>query len=200
MGDWVVDFTNMHDWAKEIPDIDPRSARLFTLWAEDTKTGKILGIVRGFYLIVPFTFDVISVRDYYSLSEEIPYYPMAIISSFKTTITDEDHIDELLNQMRRAIALDWKKVRKKAIKEIPRTSKLWKRYVLSFEDLIHYTIVCPSVDREVIDALNRLTYRMTGMMQIFSSPTAEYEEVTIQSHLRSVQKYLKSLQDNNRSS
>ena len=190
LGDWSVDFTNVHDWAKEIPDIDPRSARVFTFWAENLQTGKIVAIVRGFYIIMPFTLDKTSIYDYYALSDDTPYYPMAIISSIRTPITDEKQIDELLDRLRKAISLNWEEVRKFTIKKLPKDSKLWKRYVFSFPDVIHFTIVCPSADREIIDALNRQDYRMTGLMQIFSSPSPSYDEATIRHHLRSAQEII----------
>ena len=190
LGDWPVDFTNIHDWAKEIPDIDPRSARIFSLWVEDSLTEKVLGRVRGFYVIVPFTLDKTTIYDYYSLGEDIPYYPMAIISSFRTIITDEKQLDELLDIMRREISLNWKEVRNNIINSLSKSSKLWKRYVLSFPDVIHFTILCPANDREIIDALNRKDYRMTGLMQVFSSSTPSYDKATIRHHLRSAKKIL----------
>jgi hypothetical protein len=190
MGDWVVDFTNLHDWAKEIPDIDPKSARIFTLWAEDSNTREILGLIRGFYILLPFTLDKATIHDYYSLAEDVPYYPMAIISSFRTIITEEKLIDKLLEQIREAMGRNWKEVREETIRRVPKESKLWKRYVFSFPELIHFTIVCPSSDREIINAVNRLNYRMTGVMQIFSSPSPSYDEATIRHHLRSAQEII----------
>jgi len=189
-GDWVVDYTNVHSWAEEIPDVDPRSARLFTLWAEDSQTGTLLGLIRGFFVLVPFTLDKSTLHDYYSLDEGIPYYPMAIISSFRTIVTEEKQMDELLEKMREGISLNWKEVRESIIKRLSKSSKLWKRYILSFPDVIHFTFICPSFDREIIDALNRKDYRITGVMQILSSPSPLYDEATIRHHLRSAQEII----------
>ena len=47
-----IDFTNIQHWSKEIPDIDERSTRLFTLWAEDEVTNDVVLILRGFYVLV----------------------------------------------------------------------------------------------------------------------------------------------------
>jgi hypothetical protein len=34
LGSWIIDFANIHVSSKEIPDIDDRSARLFSLWSK----------------------------------------------------------------------------------------------------------------------------------------------------------------------
>ncbi|MFX0151052.1 MAG: hypothetical protein ACFFAJ_09750 [Candidatus Hodarchaeota archaeon] len=193
-GDWCVDFTNVHGWAEEIPDIDPRSARLFTLWAEDGNTGDILGLARGFFILMPFTLTPSTITEYYSFKEDMTYYPMAIISSFRTIIKDEPKLDFLLGQIRKELSSNWKEVRKNTIKHLSKGSDLWKRYVFSFEEVIHFTFLCPSIDREIIDTLQRNNYRITGVMQLLSSPAPSYDEATIKHHLLSSQKMLKEIE------
>ena len=193
-GDWCVDFTNVHGWAEEIPDIDPRSARLFTIWAEDEDTGDVLGLARGFFVLMPFTFSPTTMKEYYLLQEDMPYYPNAIISSFRTMIKEENELDFLLDQMRKGISSNWKEVRKNTIKHLSKGSDLWKRYVFSFQDVIHFTFLCPSIDREMIDALQRNNYHISGVMQLLSSSSPSYDEATIKHHLRSSQKILKEVE------
>ncbi len=196
-GDWGVDFTNVHGWAEEIPDIDPRSARLFTIWAEEKTTGDVLGLVRGFFILMPFTLSPTTIREYYSFQEDMIYYPMAIVSSLRTMITEEHKLDFLLDQMRKGISSNWKKVRKNTIEHLSQGSDLWKRYVFSFEDVIHFTFLCPSIDREMIDTLQRNDYRISGVMQLLSSPSPSYDKATIKHHLRSSQKILKEAEKKN---
>ncbi|MFX0122142.1 MAG: hypothetical protein ACFFAE_00760 [Candidatus Hodarchaeota archaeon] len=193
-GDWGVDFTNVHGWAEEIPDIDPRSARLFTIWAEDVNTGDVLGITRGFFILMPFTLSLPTMREYYSFQEEMTYYPMAIISSLRTTIKEERKLDFLLGKMREEISSNWKEVRKNTIKHLSQGSDLWKRYVFSFKEVIHFTFLCPSIDREMIDTLQRNNYHISGVMQLLSSSAPSYDEATIKHHLLSSQKVLKEVE------
>ena len=196
-GDWCVDFTNVHGWAKEMPDIDPRSARLFTIWAEDANSGDVLGLARGFYILMPFTLSPTTIREYYLPQEEMTYYPMAIISSLRTMIKEENQLDFLLDQMRKEISSNWRELRKNTIKILSKGSDLWKRYVFSFEEVIHFTFICPSIDRELIDTLQRNNYRISGVMQLLSSSAPSYDEATIKHHLRSSQKVLNEIEKKN---
>jgi hypothetical protein len=104
LGPWVVDFTNLHAWSKDIPDIDSRSARLFSIWVEDADTREIIGVANGFILLVPFTFSTTHVRDYYSVKDELPYYPMAIIHTMRTIIKHEEQLDLFLDRLREGIS------------------------------------------------------------------------------------------------
>jgi hypothetical protein len=190
LGDWILDFTNVHDWRKEIPDIDTRSARIFSLWAEDLRTGKIIGLVRGFFTLLPYGADKTTLQDYYTFHEELPYYPWAVICALRTIVSENKEMDMLLGQMREAISLNWSKVRQNTIKRLSKGSSLWKRYVYSFSEVIHFTILCPSFDREMIDALTRKDYNLTGIMQIYSSPSSSYDDITLKHHLRSAKKIM----------
>lgn len=189
-GPWAIDFTNLHGWSKEIPDIDPRSARLFSIWAEDASTNEIVGVASGFFLLVPFTFSLTQVREYYSPKENVPYYPMAIMHTMRTTIKEERQLVLFLDRLREGISLNWEECRKNVINHLPKKSELWKRYVLSFENIIHFTFLCPSIDREIIDALTRSNYRISGVMQLLASPAPSYDHITIEHHLRAAQKIL----------
>jgi len=188
LGPWAIDFMNVHGWAKEIPDIDSRSARLFTVWIEDAEAKEVIGMVHGFYLLLPFTLSSTTIREYYLLQEDVSYYPLAIIYSIRTIIQDENQLDLLLDRIREGIASTWKKVRLNVIDHLPKGSDLWKRYVFSFNDIIHFTFLCPSIDREVIDALQRNDYRISGVLQLLASPTPSYDEATIAHHLRTARK------------
>jgi hypothetical protein len=190
LGPWIIDFTNIHVSSKEIPDIDDRSARLFSLWAEDTDTKKLLGLVNGFFMVMPFIISQPSVRDYYTLQEDIPYYPMAVVTSFRTIIQEETKLDWFLDQMRGAISQNWKEVREKTIARLPKGSELWKRYILSLDSIIHYTFLCPSIDRELIDALQRNDYRISGVMQLLASPSPAYDKATLAHHIREAKKMI----------
>ena len=195
LGPWVLDFTNVHGWSEEIPDIDHRSARLFTIWAEDKDTGEVLGIIRGFFVLAPFAITPRTMREYYMLQEDVPYYPLAIISSFRSIIHREKELDAFLDEMRESISTNWKILREKTIKHLLKGSDLWKRYVLSFDRIIHFTFLCPSIDREIIDALQRNNYRISGVLQLLASPSPSYDEATIKHHLISVQKLLDETQE-----
>ncbi len=190
LGPWACDFTNIHIWSKEIPDIDERSSRLFSLWAEDTNTRKVLGIVHGYFMVVPFALTPSSIRDYYTLQEDTPYYPMAIVTSFRTIIQEENKMDSFLDKMRDAISQNWMEIREKTIARLPKGSELWKRYIFSFDNIIHYTFLCPSIDRELIDALQRNGYRISGVMQLLASPSPSYDEATFAHHIRGAKKMI----------
>ncbi len=190
LGPWPIDFTNIHVWSKEIPDIDDRSARLFSLWAEDTDTNRVLGLVHGYFMVMPFIVSPSSIKDYYALQEDVPYYPMAIVKSFRTIIQEKNKLDWFLDQMRGAISQNWKEIREKTIARLPKGSELWKRYIFSFDNIIHYTFLCPSIDRELIDALERNDYRISGVMQLLASQTPAYDEATLTHHIRGAKKMI----------
>ncbi|MFX0212433.1 MAG: hypothetical protein ACFFDT_41045, partial [Candidatus Hodarchaeota archaeon] len=107
---------------------------------------------------------------------------------------EEHKLEFLLEQMRKGISSNWKEVRKKTIKRLSKGSDLWKRYVFSFEEVIHFTFLCPSIDREMIDTLQRNNYRISGVMQLLSSSAPSYDEATIKHHLLSSQKMLKEVE------
>ncbi|MFX0152575.1 MAG: hypothetical protein ACFFAJ_17445, partial [Candidatus Hodarchaeota archaeon] len=153
-------FTNIHIWSKEVPDIDERSARLFSLWAEDMDTREVLGVVHGYFVLVPFIITPASVREFYTLQENTPYYPMAIVNSLRTIIQEDRKLDRFLYQMRDTISQNWSEVRIKTIRRLKKGSEIWKRYILSIDKIIHYTFLCASIDRELIDALQRNDYRI----------------------------------------
>lgn len=184
-----IDFTNIQRWSKEIPDIDPRSARLFTLWAEFPKTNQVAVILRGFYTLIPFKFGEEALKKYY-YEHDTPCYPMAIISSFRTIFDEKDLICDLLDRVKSELGIDWKKRRQQVIKSLPHKSELWKRYVLAFDKIIYYSFLCPSIDRTLIEALKRKNFRITGVMQLLASPTPSYNEVMIRSHLSEAKKLL----------
>ncbi|MFX0015099.1 MAG: hypothetical protein ACFFB2_08250 [Promethearchaeota archaeon] len=191
LGPVLIDFTNVHSWAKDIPDIDPRSARLFSVWLEDAKTHKIIGIAHGFFILLPFLLSSATPQEYYSFQGDGPYYPIAIIYSVRTTISNEMQLDLFLDRLWEGISANWKKIRTNIINRLPKGSDLWKRYIFSFENIIHFTFLCPSIDREIIDALERNDYRITSVLQLLASPTPSYDEATIKHHLYTARKVLK---------
>ncbi len=193
LGPVLIDFTNVHSWAKDIPDIDPRSARLFSIWFEDGKTDEIIGIAHGFFLLLPFLISSTTPYEYYSFQENVPYFPIAIIYSVRTTIQNERQFDLFFDRLREGISSNWKKTRTSVINRLPNGSDLWKRYVLSFENIIHFSFLCPSIDREIIDALERNEYRITSVFQVLASPSPSYDEATIAHHLHTARKILKEV-------
>lgn len=197
LGPWSLDFTNVFGLAEDVPDIDSRSIRLFTIWAEDTDKEEVLGLVRGFFVLLPFIMSPKIAKEYYMFQEDVPYYPMAIISSLRTTIQEEARLDWFLDQMRDGISSNWKELREKTIKRLPKDSDLWKRFVLSFDNIIHFTFLCPSIDRELIDALQRNDYRLSGVMQLLASPSPSYDEATVKHHLTSARKVMQQFEKNN---
>ncbi|UCG04123.1 MAG: hypothetical protein JSW11_09070 [Candidatus Heimdallarchaeota archaeon] len=193
LGPVLIDFTNIHSWAKDIPDIDPRSARLFSVWFEEAKTHEIIGIAHGFFLLLPFILSSATPHEYHSFQRNVPYYPIAIIYSVRTTIRNERYLDLFLDRLREGISSNWKKTRTNVINRLPKGSDLWKRYVLSFENIIHFTFLCPSIDREIIDALERNDYRITSVLQLLASPTPSHDEATITHHLHTAREILKEV-------
>lgn len=189
LGPIALNYSNVQPWSEEIPDIDQRSARLFTLWAEYKDTRDIVSIIRGFYVLVPFHLGKIELKDYYLFSENVPYYPIAVVSSFLTILNDKRQIIGLLAQVKKEIQKNWHELKQKVIESLKKTD-LWKRYVLAFEKIIHFSLLCSSFDRELIEALQTEGYRLTGVLQMYASPTASYDQAMIESHLNGAKKII----------
>ena len=181
LGPIHLDFTNIQSWANDIPDIDPKSARLFTLWAEDIESKEIVVIIRGFYILVPFGFSQDELEIYHD-DKNAPCYPIAIISAFRIIYSNIELLIELVDRIKKELTLNWKQVRKNVINSIEKT-KIWERYVYSLEEIIYFSIVCPSIDRELITALNQKGFRRTNVLQIMVSPEEKYDQIFLQSHL-----------------
>ncbi len=194
LGPCVIDFSNVHGWSEDIPDIHPHSTRLFTIWGEDNETGKIAGIAHGFTLLVPFTTSRTSLAEYYSHRERVPYYPKAIIYSFRTAIQEREALDEFLSQLFETISANWREVRNKTITRLQPGSDLWKRFVFSFDQIIHFSFLCPSIDRAVIDTLKGKGYRITAVMQLLASSTPFYDQAAIDYHLRTAQQIIEEFE------
>ena len=188
LGPINLDFTNIHPWSEKIPDIDKRSARLFTLWAEDEKTKDVVLILRGFYVVLSFTWGKSQVSEYFGLTENAPYYPIAVISALRTAIFDDLQLSALLDRIKEEIDLNWRKLRQQTINNLDKTDDLWKRYVFCFDKIIHFSFLCSCIDRELIDSLRKKDYRTTGVMQLMSSPTISYDQAMIKSHLKAAKK------------
>lgn len=188
LGPINLDFTNIHPWAEKIPDIDRRSARLFTLWAEDEKTKDVVLILRGFYVVLSFTWGKSQLTEYFGLTENVPYYPIAVISALRTAIYDDLQLSALLDRIKEEIELNWRELRQQVIKNLDKNDDLWKRYVFCFDKIIHFSFLCSSIDRELIESLRKKDYRTTGIMQLMSSPTISYDQAMIKSHLKAATK------------
>lgn len=197
LGSFMVDYTNVLYWSKDIPDIDLKSARLFTFWAEDKKTKEIIVLCRGHIILQPFVYGRTQLQEYYFCEENVPYYPTAIFSSFRTTIQEKEQLDDLLDQVCKEVDKNWREIRDRAIETLDKSNDLWKRFVLSFDHIIHYSFVCPSIDRDLVSALKRKDFRISGVMEILSSPAPSYDQVTIESHLlqrkRIIEEYEKTM-------
>lgn len=191
LGPWALDYTNLYDWSENTPDVHTKGSRLFQLWAEDTNSGKVVGVVRGHLALVPFTWSAVTLRDYYKKGETAPFYPMAIITSLRSTLRENRDLDIFLDRTFKEIRKAWTREREEAIVTIQKDSELWRRYVASFEEIIHFTILCPSIHRRLIDALKRKDYRISGVMQLLASTSNVYDKATIDHHIRNVEKVLK---------
>lgn len=192
LGSFQLDFTNVLPWAEDIPDIDKRSARLFTLWAEDQSSKNVVLILRGIYVLVPFEWGKESLEDYYDFSQETLYYPMAVLSNFRTVFKDETTLIRLIDRVKDEIELNWQKLRKQTINRLEKGSDLWKRYLLCFEQIIHYSVACPSIDRELIEAFRNQGFRTMSVIQLMASPTSSYDQAMVKSHLSEMSKIITS--------
>ncbi|MFX0116926.1 MAG: hypothetical protein ACFFB3_20425 [Candidatus Hodarchaeota archaeon] len=190
LGPCVIDFANIHGSSQDIPDIHPSSARLFTIWGENAATGEVIGLIRGYFVLPPFSSSRTSTRDYYTQQERVPYYPLACISSFRTILKEKEALDEFIDQLLVAVSKNWQKLRVITIERLRKGSDLWKRFLLSFDHIIHFSFLCPSIDRDVIDALKRKDYRVTGVMQLLASASPFYDQAAKNHHLRTVQQIL----------
>jgi len=190
LGPINLDFTNIHPWSEKIPDIDRRSARLFTLWAEDRETKDVVLILRGFYVVLSFTWGKTQLIDYFGLTENVPYYPMAVISSLRTVVYENIQLRALLDRIKAELEENWKELRQQVINNLDKNDDLWKRYIFCFDKIIHFSFLCSSMDRELIDSLRKEGYRTTGVLQLMSSPTISYDEAMIKSHLKEARKII----------
>ncbi|MFW9996872.1 MAG: hypothetical protein ACFFD4_32825 [Candidatus Odinarchaeota archaeon] len=189
LGPTVVLFSNVQPWSGELPDIDKKSARLFTIWAEDEKTKEVITIIQGFFILSPFKFHgEETFVDYYYFKENVPYYPIAIISGFLTVLNAE-LIDDLLERLIEEIQKYWGELRQRVIESVSKTN-LWKRYVFSFEKIIHFSFVCPSFDRGLFEALRRKNYRVTNVLQLMASPTPSYDQAKVKTHIEEAKRTL----------
>jgi hypothetical protein len=182
-----VDYTNIQEFHAEIPDVDTRSARLFTLWAEEIDSKDIALVLRGFFILVPFDYSKESLKYYYY--HEAPSYPMALITAFRTIYEEVDILSNVIDQVKGALLSHWQALRKILIDSLEKT-KLWERYVYSLDQLIYYSFLIPSVDRELISALKRKHHRTTGIMQIMASQTPSYDQIQIKNHLEEAKKII----------
>ncbi len=191
LGACAIDYTNVHQtWSKTIPDIHPDSTRLFIIWGEDSKTKEIVSLIRGFFLLVPFTATQTTLSDYYMLEEKVPYYPYAIVTSFRTIYNKKNDLEDLINQLLEKISFNWQKQREKTISRLKEGTEIWERFMLSFDKIIHFSFQCPSIDREVIDILKRKGYQITATMHILASASSYYDKAAIDHHTRLVYKIL----------
>lgn len=189
-GPVVTHYSNIQPWGEEIPDIDRRSARIFSVWAEDNNTREIVVTVRGFYITTPFHWGKETVQDYYFLSEDVSYYPITVITSFLTILSDEQHLISLIERVKEEIQKNWHNLRQRIIETMEKTD-IWKRYVLSFEKLIHFSFLCSTIDRELADALRKKNFRITGILQMLSSPTPSYDKAMVEIHINNAKRILK---------
>jgi hypothetical protein len=200
LGPINIDFTNLHAHLRQdIPDLDPRTARLFSLWAENPDTKEIVAILRGYYILIPFRWGESTIRDYYfydndhqpsETREQTPFYPMVVIASFRTTFSDPEIINALIERSLAEIEEHWKRLRQGIVERVDKDSKVWSRYVLAMDKVIHYTFLIPTMEREIIETLRKSGYRTTGVLQLLASPTLSYNETELQEHLREAQRVL----------
>ncbi|MFX0062203.1 MAG: hypothetical protein ACFFC7_08435 [Candidatus Hermodarchaeota archaeon] len=192
LGSFMIDYSNAQHWSKEIPDIDPKSARLFTIWAEHEETKEVVVLCNGYFILQPFFIGKTQLREYYFYEEDVPYYPTAIFSTFRTIIRDLAQLNLLIDRVCEVVDQNWRELREKLIKTLKKNTALWKRYVFSFDKIVLYEFQCPSIDRELIDALKRKKYRMTGIIQLLASPSPSYDQITVENHLKQAKKIIEN--------
>ncbi len=193
LGPIHIDFTNIQDWAEDIPDIDDRSGRIFILWAENPDTNEVVLKIRGFFILVPFEFGMEQLKEYHT-RHDTPCHPMAIISSIRTIFDDVDILTELIDRIDKELNDHWQKTRKRLIERLERNF-LWERYVYSLDTISHISYLCPSMDRELLAALKRKEFSSTGVLQVMASPTSSYDQVSLQSHLKKAKGIIKTHQN-----
>lgn len=194
LGPFQFDFTNMMEWSTNIPDINPKSARLFCLWVEDINTKKVVAILRGYIFLISFDWSLSSVDDYFEVKDhDIPYYPYIVISSFRNIFTTYKEIEDLVLASKKAIQKHWKSLRIKVINQLPKNSDLWNRYVASVEELISISILFPSFDLKLQNVLKELNFTTSSVFQLASSPTKTFNKAMIKDHLSQVKKFKKDL-------
>lgn len=184
LGPYTLDFTNMHSWGQEIPDIDERSARMFSVWCDDDDTGRMIGIAHGFFMLFPFTFDQPAIEGFYSLTDDGLYYPIAIFRALKFIEMSDDELNHFIDAMLDAVEQNWEKIRNKTVENLEANSPLWKRYATCFKKIIQFSFLIPTIDRALIEALRRRSYKTTGIFQVMSSPSRAYDEATIEHHVQ----------------
>ena len=193
LGPIHIDYTNIQDWAGEIPDIDKRSARVFILWADNPETKEVFLLLRGYFILVPFQFGIEQLKEYH-FQHDTPCQPMAIISSFRTTFDDVEVLVELVDRVENELNNHWRETRKNLIDTLEKTF-LWERYVYSLETISYISYLCPSIDRELLAALKRKNFSPTGVLQVMASPTGSYDQLSLESHLKEAKGIIKSYQN-----
>jgi len=195
LGTFAIDYTNLHSWFQEIPDIDDRSTRLFTIWAEDIHTKEVIAIVKGYIILHPFNLSKSSIEEYYFGNTEVPYYPKVLITTFRTVLKETKELNNLIVQLSDAIEIKWQLIRERVISSSVDT-EIRKRFILSFKTIIHYSYIIPSVEQDLIKALKRRDYLISGVMQVLSLKSASYEEALISHHVEEAKRLFLTFPNN----
>ncbi|MHA2250751.1 MAG: hypothetical protein ACXAD7_10325 [Candidatus Kariarchaeaceae archaeon] len=189
LGGFALEFTNLLEGYEGIPDVDDKSSRLFTLWAEDEERNEVVLIIRGIFVLTPYNFTLQKVTEYYlGKDEDDLYYPTAVLTVFRTTIVDIDQLEMLIDRSLIEIEAQWKLSRSQAIHNLTSNTRVWRRYFNSIDKLIHFTFQIPSIDREILDTLKRKDYRITNFMMLLASTTPSYDRATLEYHIKETQK------------
>ncbi|MFW9853486.1 MAG: hypothetical protein ACFFFG_00400 [Candidatus Thorarchaeota archaeon] len=189
LGTHAIDFTNIHGWSQEIPDVDDRSARLFTIWAENVLTKEVIAIVKGHIILHPFESTRNGIKDYYFGTADTPYYPKVLITTFRIVLTEAKELNDFISQLFDVIEIKWQTIRKRVISSSV-DPEIRKRYILSFKKIIYYSCVIPSVDKDLIKALRRKDYVITGVSQILSAKSVSYDEALVAHHINIAKKQI----------
>jgi hypothetical protein len=193
LGPAAIDFADIHEYARLIPDINEKSARLFTIWVEDADTSNIVAITKGHIILHPF--DLSYVHGYYQGKDDMrPFYPKVLFTSFRTVLKGEEMITSIISQLLIAIEKKWKAIREYVINKV-NDKELKKRYILSFDNIIYFTFLLPSIENEVIRALQRKKYQISGIMQILSARTSSYNQAVIDHHVKTAVEQISQLEE-----
>lgn len=200
LGPFAIDFNNIYPYAKTVPDISKTSARLFTVWAEDKTSKKVVGISKGHIFLHHFDMTAMDqTRGYYH--EEIrdiehirPYYPKVLITSCRLLHKDDDIIERYLKELLEFIENLWKKIRSSIIHS-SEDLNLKKRYIKSFEDIIYVTFLIPSQESSLMRVLRKKKYQLSGVMHLLSRREESYDKAIFDNHIQQAKAELLKLEE-----
>ena len=133
-------------------------------------------------------------EDYYFGKTDASYYPKVLITTFKIVLTEAKKLDDFITYLSDVIEIKWQSIRERVISSSV-NKDIRKRFILSFKKIIYYSYIIPSVEQDLIKALKRRDYLITGVSQILSSKSVSYDEAVVDNHINESKKLI-SLMEN----